>query len=179
MGNIRKVLPPVPGLLKKPLVDVSKLDPKEVGQAYDRMEAEATLSRELEGLVFATTRKFLEYIDTFPDNAPPEMMRRLLHMTAERLRRARTEEPLQRIVSMRQISIKNPTQYDGITETEDAFFIRYQNHKLTVHVDDALVEYQELPGSLPPNQLEFGQMRMLLRELFEFPEEDTVILKRL
>jgi len=177
--KIRKVLPPVPGMMTRPLTKVENLDPKEVGQAYDRMEAEATLSREIDGLAFASTMKVVEYIDTFPDNAPPEMHARLLQLAANRLRRVKTDEPSYLIATMSQTSLKHPMQYDGTLEDGESFFIRYRKHNLTVHVDDHLVEYQELPGTVNPNVLEFGQLKMLLRDLFMFPDEDSVILKRI
>lgn len=175
----RKIIPHTPKMLKGTIPDIERLDPKEIGQAMDRFAAENIIAQELDGLQFVSTKKFIEYADTFPANAPEGFYRRLLQMATDRLRRSKTEEPEYHVASMRQTSLSNPTQYDGILEDGDQFFVRYTGHKLCVYIDDHLVDYQELPESLHPNRIELGQLRMLCRSLFTFPEDDAIILKRL
>jgi hypothetical protein len=173
----KKIMPTVPKLLARPFAKLEDVEPKDVGEAYDYIAAENTIQAEVTGLVFATTQKFIEYVETFPDNAPPEFTKKLLLQALERLRRANTEEPSYKIVSMRQISLANPTQYDGVLEDGDPFFIRYANHRLTIYCDDQLIDYQELPTSLHPNKIELGKLRMLCRSLFEFPDDENIMLK--
>lgn len=93
----------------------------------------------------------------------------LLRETARRL--TAQGEPGYLVVSVRQLSKQNPTLFEGTLEDGDEFMIRYKNYRLTVYIDDQLVEYDELPETLPPNRITLEEIEKRLNGLLVFPSE--------
>lgn len=93
----------------------------------------------------------------------------LLHEAARRLA-AQTEQGY-RVASVRQLSLQSPTLFEGTLEDGDEFMVRYKNHRLTVYIDDQLVEYEELPETLPPNRITLEEIEKCLNGLLVFPSE--------
>lgn len=103
------------------------------------------------------------------DKLDDPALRSLLREAARRLA-AQTEQGY-RVASVRQLSIQSPTLYDGTLEDGDEFMVRYKNHRLTVYIDDQLVEYDELPETLPPNRITLEEIEKWLNGLLVFPSE--------
>lgn len=79
-----------------------------------------------------------------------------------------------RVASVRLVSKANPTQFDGVLEDGDAFFVRYREHQITVYVDDHLIHFDEIPDAPLPDRITFAEAKRLLREVLEFPDSFKV-----
>jgi hypothetical protein len=72
------------------------------------------------------------------------------------------------VVALRVLSKANPMMIEGTLADGDSFFVRYREGKLTVHVDDMLIEFIELPDMPPPGALGFDRIQSLLAHVLDF-----------
>lgn len=105
---------------------------------------------------------------TFAKTLADETAASLLHEAARRL--TLQADPAYRVSSVRMVSKADPTQFDGVLEDGDAFFVRYRSRQITVYVDDHLIHFDEFPDAPVPDRITFAEAKRLLREVLEFPD---------
>lgn len=94
----------------------------------------------------------------------PAAMGELLRESADRLRA--NAGPRYRVTSMRRISAHDPLMYEGTLEDGDNFFIRFRANALTLHIDDHLVDFHEVPDK--SGEMSLSRIQSLLRNTLDF-----------
>lgn len=92
----------------------------------------------------------------------------LLREAAQRL--TLQADPAYLVSSVRMVSKSDPTQFEGVLEDGDSFFVRYRERQITVYVDDHLIHFDEVPDAPVPDRITYAEAKKLLREVLEFPD---------